>query len=167
MERKIIFDYPEGATPLNYDEVDNLIPRHLTTQKELNEFEQFNILKGSNWAFKKQRNNILSLSFAKQLHQKMFDQTWKWAGLFRKRQINIGVTSSNIVPELVYLFGDIEFWLQNNTYPIYEIATRFHHLLVSIHPFPNGNGRYSRLYTDLLLKNQLHEVFTWKESNII
>ena len=97
----------------------------------------------------------------------MFDQTWKWAGLFRKRQINIGVTSSNIVPELVYLFGDIEFWLQNNTYPIYEIATRFHHLLVSIHPFPNGNGRYSRLYTDLLLKNQLHEVFTWKESNII
>lgn len=85
------FDYPEGATPLNADEVHNLIPRHLTTQHELNEWEQFNIVQAEQWLFRRKQKDIYLLKFAQKLHHKMFDQTWKWAGELRKTQTNIGV----------------------------------------------------------------------------
>jgi len=161
------FVYAEGATPLSPDEIHNLIPKHLTTQKELNEWEQFNIVKGENWAFGIKRKSILSIEFAKKLHKKMFSETWKWAGVFRKSQTNIGVDSIYIPQELKMIFGDIEFWLVNNTYDLREIAIRLHHRLVYVHPFPNGNGRFSRLFADLLLWNNDEVNFTWGSCSLI
>ena len=109
------FIFAEGATPLSPDEIHNLIPNHLTTQKELNEWEQFNIVKGESWAFSTKRKNILSIDFAKKLHKQMFNETWSWAGVFRKSQTNIGVDSIYIPQELKAIFDDVEFWLSNNT----------------------------------------------------
>ena len=38
---------------------------------------------------------------------------------------------------------------------------RFHHRLVQIHPFPNGNGRHARLAADLLVMRLGRERFSW------
>lgn len=97
----------------------------------------------------------------------MFDKTWKWAGKFRRRQTNIGVESIYISQELRTLFDDVAYHLTNAVYPIREIATRLHHRLVFIHPFPNGNGRFSRIFTDLFLFNNNESRFSWGKGNLI
>lgn len=155
--------YPEGATPLDLDEIEELIPQHIHLQSELNEWEQTNILHAENGLAKHHfsTTDILNIDFIKTLHKKMFDKTWKWAGKFRKTGKNIGADSHHISEKLKILLDDIQYQLNNKTYPINEIATRFHHRLVSIHPFSNGNGRHARLTTDLLLIASKHPRFTW------
>ena len=78
------FQYPLGATQLDEDEAQDLIPHHITLQSQLNEWEQLNILDAEQWAFSKKRSNILEINFCKTMHLKMFGNTWKWAGRFRK-----------------------------------------------------------------------------------
>ncbi len=87
------FEYPFGATPLNPDEIEGLIPDHISTQNELNEFEQNNILQAESWIFSKNYSylKVLTIDFIKKLHYKMFNETWKWAGKFRQSEKNIGV----------------------------------------------------------------------------
>jgi fido (protein-threonine AMPylation protein) len=48
-----------------------------------------------------------------------------------------------------------------------EIGARFHHRLVFIHPFPNGNGRHSRLMTDVLMKDLGARRFTWGQGSLV
>lgn len=163
----IKFRYAKGATPITEDEIHNLIPSHLTLQSQLDEWEQFNILKAENWAFAVKRKNILTIEYIKQLHNKMFCDTWKWAGKFRNHQTNIGVESIYITQELKILVDDIEFWLNHNTYDLREIAVRFHHRLVFIHPFPNGNGRLSRLIADIFITQFNKPRFTWGRVGLI
>ena len=133
-------EYLPGATPLDADELASLIPKHITLQGELNEWEQLNIEQGEAWA-RRQRKDILSEAFVGQLHQKMFGETWSWAGNFRKSNNNIGVDWQHVSVKLRDLLNDTRYQIEHTTYPPDEIATRFHHRLVLIHPFPNGNGR--------------------------
>ena len=141
-----------GATPLDEEAIAALIPG-LTTKAELNEFEAANIARALLWATtnRKLKSDLLSASGLKLLHRKMFEDTWQWAGEFRTRQTNIGVAPQKIQNDLAVLLGDIQFWLKHQTFSVEEIAVRFHHRLVWIHPFTNGNGRFSRLATDLFL----------------
>jgi len=156
------FEYATGATPLDVDETNGLIPFHITTQSHLNEWEAANILKAERWLFsKKNHDNFLTIDFTKLLHKKMFDETWKWAGTFRHTARNIGVDASKITTELKNLLDDTIFQIIHNTYSIDEIAYRFHHRLVWIHPFPNGNGRHARMMTDLLLIETDQQRFSW------
>lgn len=159
-------DYPEGATPLDPDESAGLIPSHIATQGQLNEWEQQNILEGERWAFSRRNVKPLSLQFVQDLHKHMFGRTWKWAGRFRTTEKNIGVDPQLIAMKLTDLFRDVEAQLADQSSPIDEIAARFHHRLVSIHPFPNGNGRFSRTMTDLLLKSHGKETFSWGGGNL-
>lgn len=154
------FDYPPGATPLDADELASLIPGHITTQGELNEWEQANIVQGDQWA-RKQRKEILNEAFLRQLHKQMFGETWKWAGEFRKTDKNIGIDWLRIVIELKKLLDDVQYQIERASYPPDEIAVRFHHRLVAIHPFPNGNGRHARLLADLLVERLGQPRFTW------
>jgi Fic-DOC domain mobile mystery protein B len=162
----MVFKHIEGATPLSPDDIYNLLPNHLTIQSELNEWEQLNIVQAEQWAFQHKRKNILTIEFAKLLHKKMFDATWQWAGQFRTRQTNIGVESREIAHQLRFLFNDTAYYLKENIYSIKEIATRLHHKLVWVHPFPNGNGRFSRLFADLFLDNLGEQRFSWGGSNL-
>ncbi|PCJ25768.1 MAG: mobile mystery protein B [Rickettsiales bacterium] len=162
----MLFTYAKGATPLSPDEVYNLIPSHLMTQKELDEWEQYNIIKAETWASQRKRADFLSTKFVVDLHKKMFNETWKWAGKFRTRQTNIGIEAIHIPVELKLLFDDIEFWIENATYHPREIAVRLHHRLVFIHPFPNGNGRLSRLVADLYMDYQGQARFSWGSCNL-
>ena len=156
------FEYPEGATPLDPDTIAGLIP-NLTTQAELNEFEARNILEAQRWAQRARgdnRNLLLSTSLRK-LHRQMFFQTWQWAGQFRKVQTNIGIEPQQIPMRLEQLCGNTRYQWENSVFSPEEWAVRFHHELVLIHPFPNGNGRHARLATDLLLQRNGQARFTW------
>ncbi len=158
---------PPGATLLDDETLQGLIPG-LITQGELDEFEAANIAKAILWAGRSReiKKNLLTASGLRLLHLKMFEDTWKWAGEFRKRQTNIGVPPAHVLNDLGILLGDMEYWLKNKTYSYEEMAIRFHHRLVWIHPFPNGNGRFSRLATDLFLEHQGVQQFAWGRKNL-
>lgn len=139
----IAFEYAPGATPLDPDETACLLPLHITTQGQLNEWEAKNIVEAENWLFSTASNgNFLTSEFIKLLHKKMFIHTWKWAGLFRCTEKTIGVAPFNITTYLKNLLADISFQIQNinahdgKTYGhhVDEISYRFHHRLVAI-PF--------------------------------
>lgn len=161
----INLDYAPGATPLDADELASLIPSHITTQGELNEWEQLNIVQGDTWA-RKQRKEILDEGFLRRLHQQMFGETWRWAGTFRKSDKNIGVDWLQIGVELKKLLDDVRYQVANDSLPPDDIAVRFHHRLVAIHPFPNGNGRHARLMADLLVERLGRPRFTWGSASL-
>jgi len=155
------FDAPDdAATPLTDDEKKGLIPTYIITRGELNQAEQKNILKGQRWAFRK-RPNVLDVDSLRILHKRMFGEVWKWAGAFRTTERNIGVDAYAIATELRKLVDDVKAQIQYGSYPPDEMAARFHHRLVAIHPFANGNGRHSRLAADLLAIGLGQAPFTW------
>jgi Fic-DOC domain mobile mystery protein B len=159
---------PIGATPLEPDDLNDLIPR-LTTREELNEFEQRNILQALGMAQKsrKLKRDLLSIDSLTWLHRQMFKETWKWAGQFRTRQTNIGADPHQIREQIMTLNGDAKYWLENSTYELQEYAVRIHHRLVKIHPFVNGNGRHARLVADLIMVYADHDPLTWGGSEPI
>ena len=165
----INLDYPPGTTPLDADELASLIPGHITSQGELNEWEQLNIAQGEQWAKRhpQQRKEILNEAFVRQLHSQMFGETWKWAGEFRKSDKNIGVDWLQISVELKKLVDDVHYQIKHGILPEDEIAIRFHHRLVAIHPFPNGNGRHARLMADLLVERLGKSRFSWGSQSLV
>lgn len=152
----------DGATPLDPDESEGLIPTHVTTREQLNRLEQENIVEAMQWLKSARPKEILDETFIRKLHQRMFGRVWKWAGQFRTSDKNIGIAKERIGVELRNLCADTKAQIEHASYPPDEIACRFHHRLVWIHPFPNGNGRHARLITDLLLEKILRQPpFTW------
>jgi Fic-DOC domain mobile mystery protein B len=143
--------YPEGATPLDPNELGGLKQKHITKQIELNQLEQANIESGLRW-LGRQRADVLTDNFATTLHSRLFGDVWDWAGKFRKTEKSVGIDAIHIPVELRTLMDDAKYWVENKTYPPSEAATRFHHRLVKIHPFPNGNGRHARIMADTVLE---------------
>ncbi len=156
-------EYAPGATPppLDSDEREGLIPSYITLQSQLNEFEEANILEARGWAYARRRGDPLDREFIRSVHRRMFNKTWRWAGEFRWSEKNVGGAWTDIPVRLFQLTEDVRAQIQYKAYSPHEIAARFHHRLVSIHPFPNGNGRHSRFMADLLLKDLTGEEFTW------
>ena len=160
-----LYDQPDDATPLTPEEREGLIPSHVALRSELNEVEQQNVLLATTWALERRRDPV-DEGFAKRLHRRMFGKVWKWAGKYRTTDKNIGVSRWQIQTELNRAFGDVRYWIENETYPPDEIAVRFHHAIVFVHPFPNGNGRWSRLMADILILRLGHSKFTWGSSTL-
>jgi Fic-DOC domain mobile mystery protein B len=158
-----LFQEPNDATPLDPQERLGLKQSWITHRRDLNEAEQDNIIKGSVWArARRQRNkDLLTTAFAKVLHKRMFGDVWQWAGSFRQTERNIGIEAHRIANDLGMMFDDVRYWVDHGTYPSDEIAVRLHHRLVSIHPFPNGNGRHARMMADLLIERFGAPSFTW------
>lgn len=145
-----LFIEPDDAPPLSAKEREGLIPTDIALRRELNELEQENILDADIWAFQRSRDPI-DEAFGRSLHRRMFGKVWSWAGDYRLSDKNIGVPRATIAPRLYELFDNINYWGKNETFSPDEVAAPFHHGLVFIHPFPNGNGRWSRLMADILL----------------
>jgi Fic-DOC domain mobile mystery protein B len=156
----------DSSTPLSSEEREGLIPSYITLRGELNEAEQANILEADAWAFSRKRD-VLDQHFLNTLHQRMYGNVWRWAGAYRKSQKNIGVDYYKIPTELRALLDDCRYWLEHDTYLSDEIAARFHHRLVSIHCYPNGNGRHARLAADRLLTSLKRDRFSWGSANLI
>ncbi len=155
----MIFKHPKGATPLTGSEQADLLPKHITSQDALNRWEKSNISMAEEWASEHQ--DILSSWFVRKLHYHMFDLTWKWAGTFRSIDLNLGVSWPIINEEVKKLCDNTKYHIEHDIFPADEIALRFHHKLVWVHPFVNGNGRHARLIADLLIKQLGNVPFQW------
>lgn len=164
------YDEQEGQTKINEEERAGLKIKVITLQRELDEFELRNIAKARKW-LKKQKvgaTDILQEAFLKKLHKRMFDDVWKWAGKFRQSEKNIGVPWIQISREVKVLCDDALFWVEHEIYPPAEIALRFKYRLVSIHCFPNGNGRHSRMMADVLMEQVWGlGAFSWSAGNLV
>lgn len=158
---------PPGATPLGPAEIAGLRQAWITTRADLDEAEQANIAAGLVWASRTRRRDLLSESFICALHRAMFGEVWRWAGKYRNREANIGVLPHGIPVALRECLDTARYWLENRPFPEDEIAVRVHHRLVQIHPFPNGNGRHTRLMADLVAEQLGRPVFTWGRSSLV
>ncbi|MEQ8328158.1 mobile mystery protein B [Parvibaculum sp.] len=157
---------PDGATPLDPDEREGLRFRHIATRGELNELEQANIQSGLLWLGRRRGGEVLDERFMRELHRRLFGEVWNWAGEFRRTEKNIGVDPLVIAVELRKLLDDARYWVANATYPPLEAAARFHHRLVAIHLFANGNGRHARIATDIYLEKRFgHPRIDWTEGH--
>lgn len=156
---------PEGATPLDPDEADELLPTHIQTREELNAWEQANIIAAAKWA-RRTRKPALTENFIRELHRRMFDETWAWAGQYRKSDKNLGVHWPAISVEVRILIDDGAYWFDHEVYSKDEAALRLHHRLVKIHPFPNGNGRHARLWCDTLLRQHDRPEIVWSTGDL-
>jgi Fic-DOC domain mobile mystery protein B len=161
-----LFQEAKGATPISPEEREGLIPTHLVYRRELNELEQGNILEADVWAFGRQHDPIKE-AFARTLHRRMLGNVWKWAGRYRKTDKNLGVDWRQIYPALYEVMENTRHQIESAVYPADELAARFHHALVSVHPFPNGNGRWSRLMGDVLLARLGRPRFTWGGGQLV
>ena len=159
-------DDDEANTPLTAEEREQLIPSYITLRHELNEAEQVNIGKALRWA-NARRRDVLDQDFLSDLHKRMFGDVWRWAGQYRTTARNIGVDAYRIAVEVRQTIDDARYWVDHETYPPDEIALRYSHRLVAIHPFPNGNGRFSRLVGDLLARQLGQPPFTWGRANLV
>ncbi len=157
------YNYIIGQTPIDEEEKLGLIPP-LVTRLDLDKSEQANITEARKWLM---NQNILSKydifreAFLLNLHQRMFKYVWKWAGNLRKSNKNIGVEYYEIPLHLRQLLDDTKFWLENNSYTSTELAIIFHHRLVKIHLFANGNGRHSRLMADAIIAKYDGQKLSW------
>ncbi len=163
-------NYINGQTPIDEDEKEGLRIETIATQAELDEYEQQNIEEALQWVMSKRfkPDQVFLEKFIRDLHKRMYGNVWNWGGAFRRTEKNLGVKSYLISTELKTLCDDATFWMENESYSPEEIAIRFKHRIVSIHCFPNGNGRHSRLMADIIIEKlfNLHP-FTWGDGNIL
>jgi Fic-DOC domain mobile mystery protein B len=152
-----------GQTPLDPDEARRLIPSWVATHGDRDRAEQENIARAELWTRGRRLRPtvILTERFVRRLHQRMFGEVWQWAGTYRTSNKNIGADYWRIAEEIGQLLGNALYWVENEVYERDELAVRFHHKLVWIHPFPNGNGRLSRMAADLLVEALGGERLNW------
>ena len=161
--------YNDGQTPLDEDEIEGLLIKSIATRGELDEFEQQNIEDAIQWSLtrKFKSDQILNEPFILALHKRMYGKVWSWSGEYRKTNKNIGVDKLDIPVALRSLIDDASYWLEHNVYEPEEFAIRFKHRLVSIHCFPNGNGRHGRMIADIIVEKIFHQpVFLWGSKNL-
>jgi Fic-DOC domain mobile mystery protein B len=156
----------DANTPLDAEERQQLIPSYITLRRELNEAEQINIAHAEKWLTSR-RGDALNEAFLRELHRRMFGQVWRWAGKYRETPRNIGVDANRIRMDIAQAIDDARFWVENATYAPDEIAVRYSHRVVAIHPFPNGNGRISRMVGDLLAIYLGQPRFSWGSQSLI
>ncbi|TBR19235.1 MAG: mobile mystery protein B [Chitinophagaceae bacterium] len=164
------FEYINGQTPLDEDEKEGLLIPSIATHGELDEFEQQNIEQAVQWTLRRsfKPEEVFTEPFLKEAHKKMYGDVWAWAGEFRKTNKNIGVDKWQIPVELKTLLDDTIFWITNKVYEPDELTVRFKHRLVSIHCFPNGNGRHSRLMADIIIEKIFKQpVFSWGAGDLV
>lgn len=162
-------EYIEGQTPIDEEEKEGLLIETISTKAELDEFEQLNIEEALQWVIGKKfkPKQVFTEKFICNLHKRMYGNIWAWAGAFRRTDKNIGVDKYQIPMQLKVLCDDVLYWIENDTYPSEEIAIRFKHRLVSIHCFPNGNGRHSRLMADIIIEKLYGMMpFSWGAANL-
>jgi Fic-DOC domain mobile mystery protein B len=160
------FEQPDGATPLSSEEMRGLRLAWITSRRDLDEAEEANVLRGLAWT-RRARGDLLSEAFVLQLHKRMFGDVWQWAGTIRQHETNIGSLPHQIRPALRELLDTARWWREERPLPLDEIAVRLHHRMVQIHPFPNGNGRHTRLMADLLIDEFGEQPFTWGSLNLV
>jgi Fic-DOC domain mobile mystery protein B len=166
-----LFEADDAATLLTPEERTGLIPAYITYRHELNAAEQANIAGAQASLLRRRRRpdptELIDEGYIQRLHRRMFADVWRWAGQYRQSDKNLGVQWVQIPIEMRILLDNALAWLEHHAYSHDELAVRFHHRLVWIHPFANGNGRLSRMMADLLIMALGGERFTWGGANLV
>lgn len=162
---KFLFKDRDGQTPLPEELLKGLIHQHIQNMGELDEYEEFNIVEGLAW-LEKRDEDCLSYEFWKKLHKKLFGNVWSWAGEIRKHELNnpYFLDPDKIWPAFKLLEEDLKYWLEKSNISFQEISARFHERIETIHPFPNGNGRFGRILIEYFCKRENKKIPTWGES---
>jgi len=150
----------EGETPL--DDRDGLRDPSIRTREQLNSAEARNIAAAVQkylLAKPSRRSAKFDVPWLLRLHREMFGQVWSWAGMVRTMNLNIGVDFGFITDQLCQLVDDIAF--RESKWDLLEQAVHLHHRAVQIHPFRNGNGRWSRMLANIWLRQHDHRLITW------
>jgi Fic-DOC domain mobile mystery protein B len=157
-----LFKHRDGQTPLPPDLRNGLKKKHIQTIGELDEFEEQNIASGIAW-LNKCRADCTVYTFWLKAHKKLFGDVWDWAGSIRKHELRNPnfLEAHKIWPAFKLLEGDLNYWIHNKTFSLREISARFHERIETIHPFPNGNGRWGRILTEYFCKQFGSEIPTW------
>ncbi len=137
------------------------------TLEDIYFFEAKNITKATLKYLSKKPNKTLApfnYGWILKLHREMFGDVWSWAGKLRQDELNLGIKAYLIPGELKKLIDDVEFWIANQSFSTIEIASRLHHRAVQIHPFKNGNGRWSRMLANIYLKQNDLNPSIWNEN---
>jgi fido (protein-threonine AMPylation protein) len=122
------------------------------TQEELFELEALNQATAISWLRSQAltRDELLTQAFQHDLHRRMYDQVWTWAGQRRIRENNIGVAPERIVDRWEQLLGNVAYWLDHDTYGPDEACIRYLFEQREIQPFHDGNSRLLRLVVNVL-----------------
>jgi Fic-DOC domain mobile mystery protein B len=156
----------DGQTPLPDELKKGLIPLQIQTVGELDEYEESNIAEGLVWLFGRDHQDFLLYQFWLKLHRRLFSKVWKWAGKIREHELQnpFFKKPQDIWPSIKSLEEDMKYWIQQNTYTEKETASRIHERLLTIHPFVNGNGRFSRILVEYISQKQNWPTPTWGHS---
>ncbi len=158
---------PSGATPI--EDISGLIPKNITTKKELDEVEFANINKAMPKYFLgkiTEKKAPFTLSWLYQVHRGMYGEVWEWAGVRRNTDLNLGTPPHQIDVSLQQLLDNFKYWETSQTMEPVEIAVRLHHGLVKIHPFKNGNGRWARFIANIYLRKTGLPLPHWPEEDL-
>lgn len=151
----------QGHTQLGLDEQSGLRLTYITTRGELNDAEQRSIAAALLRRRSPTWQELLDDVYLRVLHKAMFAEVWTWAGQYRTRETNVGVDPTQIAVMVRALVADARAWAEFATFEPDELALRFHHRLVWIHPFVNGNGRHGRVSADYLVQAFDRPPFSW------
>ncbi len=165
-DKKINRGLPKGATPLTPEDLEGLLPKYITTRRELNDAEFKNITEATKKYYLSRRKFPFTIGVLFRIHKEMFGKVWNWAGKKRKTNKNIGVDKAQIEVELKKLIDDFEFWKKQNMGTL-EMSARLHHRLVYIHPFNNGNGRWARFIVNIFLIEHMNSYLDFPEDELI
>lgn len=162
MVKKYLFKNRDGQTPLPEELRKGLIPDHIQTMGDLDEYEEDNINQGLIW-LDNYKGEHLTVSFWCKLHKQLFGKVWKWAGAIRKHQLRSpDFKEPHQIHECLKLLEqELQYWLEKKSFHRRELAARFHERLQTIHPFANGNGRWGRILTEYICEKEALEIPTW------
>jgi Fic-DOC domain mobile mystery protein B len=156
-----------GETPI--DDISGLKPKGVATRGQLNDVEARNIQKAVMRylaARPSRRQAPFTLEWCYKLHRQMFGEVWQWAGQRRRTGLNIGVSPHRIEVDLKALMDDLAYWRERGEMEMIEQVARLHHRAVFIHPFLNGNGRWSRLLANIFQRQSMDKVTVWPEETV-
>lgn len=156
-----------GQTPVDPSIIKELIPKHVQDMNELYELESENIALGIIWLQQTKGDHLDYLLWIES-HKHLLKEIWKFAGKTRKIELaNTDFHASfNVRPALRDLEADLKTWIEFETYPPKEMIAIFHQRLLTIHPFRDGNGRWSRVITEFICQRQEIDVPTWGSKTI-
>jgi fido (protein-threonine AMPylation protein) len=162
----LFFKTREGQTPIDESIRKELKPKHVQDMPELYELESENIALGISWSKSTSKSHLDYLTWL-ELHKHMLYDIWKFAGVIRMKELaNPDFHMSFYIrPSLLDLERDLKTWIKFN-HPPQEMMARFHERLLTIHPFLDGNGRWSRVLTEFMCERLGFDQPTWGSKTI-
>lgn len=164
----LFFKTRDGQTPIDTSIIKELKYKHISDMTELYELESENIAHAIVWCHSTNKDPLDYIVWI-ELHKHMLKDVWKFAGTLRIVELaNTDFHSPfDIRPALRELEQDLKTWIKFKTHPPKEMMAIFHERLLTIHPFRDGNGRWSRVLTEFVCSRLEIEIPTWGSRTIV